>query len=119
VAPDKKSQNSEEILVEFAEGENRFIPISWTDAGQSITYPTGMRFPIEKLIRLRELLDDLLEQQSILPAERTGQQSSGGRNGYTKGDVMGAPQSGTTQTRDCGAGSHAVGVFGSTDGGAR
>jgi hypothetical protein len=77
-----RKQRRGEIWVELPGGEQRTIPIEWTDQAGDRPYPEGVCFPIEKLLELVKVLGEIEEEQrrSIMA------EGEGGRSHDTERD---------------------------------
>ena len=65
--------DSTQILIALPNGEQQLIPAAWTDLVNHTVYPSGVLFPGERLLVLRQRLDDLLAKeagQAIITAKK-------------------------------------------------
>ena len=86
VIPEVNSKHPELVKIRLLSGEQRIIPLSWTDKASPIIASPGGYFLPANLVTLRQRVDDLLSGQTegeTIPAQS---QDRGGRNEIPKTD---------------------------------
>jgi hypothetical protein len=91
ISPAGRWQDPTQILVELPEGERRFIPVSWTDLSIQVAFPEGMRFPLEQLIALNQLLEEIQAGHNLgTMAAKTGIEPLGGSHATADSGHLGS-----------------------------
>ena len=96
-------QSADEVLIQLPDGQQRFIPLDWTDqARPQITLP-GACFLLVHLLTLRKRLEALSQENQkfgTIPSQ-SNQQVEGGRNGKAGPVHVGPNYPGAAYPGDC------------------
>lgn len=95
-----------EIRVELPTGEQRTIPVEWTDQGEQEEYPEGVYFPVRNLQQLKEVLERLKAEQEkgIMAKDEGGSSHDTGRGSQLAGNA-----NGKAAASDCDPGANVAG----------
>jgi len=105
-----RKQPEGEIWVELSSGEQRTIPVGWTDQVGEEKYPQGVCFPVRKLQELRDALDLLMaeQRQGIMAEDEGGSSHDTGEDSSLAGNAIGKTSAdhhdfgADAAARDCG-----------------
>ena len=95
-------QSSDEVLIQLPSGQQRFIPLDWTDQVVPPATPAGMRFLLEHLVSLCQRVDALFQKQmnsGTIPPQKD-RQAEGGPYGKARSVHVGSTDPGTTRPGD-------------------
>ena len=86
-----RRQTTGEIRVALPTGEQRTIPVAWTDQGEQEEYPEGVYFPVRNLQQLKEALERLKAEQEkgIMAKDEGGNSHDTGRCRQLAGNASG------------------------------
>jgi hypothetical protein len=107
-------QDKTQVLIELPGGERRLIPIEWTDWGQIDSYPQGIRFPVEQLLHVLEMYEQL--QAKLGGGSKMAAEVEGGSHGSRKANLVAANDGGAETTRACHPGADALEADGERSG---
>ena len=114
--------DSTQVLIALRNGEQQLIPADWTDLVNHSVYPAGVLFPGERLLVLRQRLDDLLAKeagQAIIMAKKEELDRPGGSYvNERSANPLEAIKPRTTGPDHCDPGSNAATPMGTGNGGA-
>ena len=109
------------ILIELPNGKRQLIPLAWTDQAAQIEYPANTYFLPDNLIKLRQYLDDLIEQgaQEKAMLEATGPEKikPGGSRGASRSKPMGSDESRIASADHCDSRSDVAALLDAGNGG--
>ena len=97
-----RKQANDEIWIELPTGEQRSVPVEWTDQGEREEYPEGVYFPVRNLQQLQEALERLKteREQGMMAEEEGGNSHDTGRSSRLAGN---ASRKAAASDRDPGA----------------
>ncbi len=109
-------------MIALPNGEQQLVPVEWTDQANQPQFPPGALFPLERLVVLRQRLDQLLgkeDKQAILMAEEQELDRPGGSYvNQGSAHTLGSIEPRTASPDYCASGSDAASSMEPGNGGA-
>jgi hypothetical protein len=93
-----------QVLIALSNGEQRLIPLEWTDQTSHPEYSPGVLFEPDRLLVLRQRVDQLLakkHERAILVATDTEPNPSGGSHAESHSELMGTVNTRTARPDHC------------------
>jgi len=94
------------VIIQLPEGQQRLIPLDWTDQGPVRPRLAEARLVLNQLQLLRQQVDELLSRQAaqVIIASKKAQDPKGGNDGAKQALYLAEPERGTTATSAGGPG---------------